>query len=57
MGVEVETESFTTDYQKVDGIMVAHTMTTYQDGEEFMTMTLTEINFNSGLEDSMFKME
>ncbi len=57
MGVDVETESFTTDYQKVDGIMVAHTMTTYQDGEEFMTMTLTEIKFNSGLEDSMFKME
>ncbi len=57
MGVDVETESFTTDYKKVDGMMVAHTMTTYQDGEEFMTMTLTEIKFNSGLEDSMFKME
>jgi len=57
MGVEVETESFTTDYKKVDGMMVAHTMTTYQDGEEFMTMALTDIKFNSGLEDSMFKME
>jgi outer membrane lipoprotein-sorting protein len=57
MGVDVETETFTTDYTKIDGMMVAHTMTTYQDGEEFMTMTLTEIKLNSGLEDSLFKME
>jgi len=57
MGVEVETESFTSDYKKVNGMMVAYTMTTYQDGEEFMTMTLTEIKFNAGLEDAFFKME
>lgn len=57
MGVEVETESFTSDYQEVDGMMIAHTMTTYQDGEEFMTMTINEVKFNSGMEDSFFKME
>ena len=27
MGVEVEMESITTDYKKVDGIMTAHSMT------------------------------
>jgi outer membrane lipoprotein-sorting protein len=57
MGVEVEAESFTTDYQEVNGMMVAHTMNIYQDGEEFMTITLTEVNFNTGLEESFFKME
>ena len=57
MGVEVETETFTTDYKKVEGMMTAHTMTTYQDGEEFMTMTLTEIKLNTGIEDSFFKMD
>lgn len=57
MGVEVEAETFTTDYQEVNGIMVSHSMTTLQDEEEFMAFTLTEVNFNSGLEDSFFKME
>ena len=57
MGVEVEAETFTTDYQEVNGIMVSHSMTTLQDGEEFMAFELTEVNFNSGLEDSFFKME
>jgi hypothetical protein len=56
MGVEVEAETFFSDYKKVDGIMVAHTLVSYQDGEEFMTMTLTEVKFNSGLEDSLFAM-
>jgi hypothetical protein len=31
-------------------------MTTYQDGQEFMRMTMTKIVFNSNLEDSFFKM-
>lgn len=56
MNIEVETETFTTDYRKVDGLMTAHTMTTYQEGEEYMTMLLTEIKFNTGIEDSFFKM-
>jgi outer membrane lipoprotein-sorting protein len=56
MGVEVEAETFFSDYKKVDGIMTAHTLVTYQDGEEFMTMTITEVKFNSALEDSLFAM-
>lgn len=56
MGVEVENETFPSDYKKVEGVMVPHTITIYQDGEEYMTITLTEISFNSGLEDSFFKM-
>jgi outer membrane lipoprotein-sorting protein len=56
MGVEVEAETFFSDYKEVEGIMVAHTLISYQDGEEFMTMELTEVKFNSGLEDSLFAM-
>lgn len=56
MGVEVEAETFFSDYKEVDGIMTAHTLVSYQDGEEYMTMTITEVKFNSALEDSLFAM-
>jgi outer membrane lipoprotein-sorting protein len=55
-GVEVMAETITTDYKKVDGLLVAHSMTQYQDGQEFMRMTVTKVVFNSNLEDSFFKM-
>jgi outer membrane lipoprotein-sorting protein len=55
-GVEVEAESILSDYKEVEGMMVPHTITTYQDGEEYMTITLTGMSFNTGLEDSFFKM-
>jgi len=53
---EVESESITSDYKKVEGVMVPHSITTFQDGQEFMKMTITEITFNSDLEDAFFKM-
>lgn len=56
MGIEVESEQLFSDYRKVDGIMVPYSMTILQDGEEFLTMTSTNISFNTGLEDSFFKM-
>jgi len=55
-GVEVMAETITTDYKKVDGLLIPHSMTTYQDGQEFMKMTVTKVAFNSSLEDSFFKM-
>jgi outer membrane lipoprotein-sorting protein len=55
-GVEIMAETITTDYKQVDGLMVAHSMTQYQDGQEFMRMTVTKVAFNSNLEDSFFKM-
>jgi outer membrane lipoprotein-sorting protein len=57
MGVEVEAETFMYDYKEVEGTIVPFTITIYQDGEEFMTMEITEIKYNSGLEDSFFKIE
>lgn len=57
MGVEVEAETFVSDYKKIDGIMVSHSMSVFQEGEEAMTMTFTDVKFNSDLEDSLFKMK
>lgn len=56
MGAEVDTETYLSDYKKVNGIMVAYGMTSFQDGEEYMTVTITEVKFNTGLEDAFFKM-
>ncbi len=56
-GTEVDTEVIMSDYKKVDGVMAAHAMTILQDGQEFMKMTFTSVKFNSGLEDSFFKMK
>ena len=54
---EVESENIVSDYKKVDGVMIAHSITVFQDGQEFMKMTITEITFNSDLENSFFKMD
>jgi len=54
---EVESESFPSDYKKVDGLMIPHKITVYQGGQEFMNLTFSEVTINSGLEDSFFKME
>jgi outer membrane lipoprotein-sorting protein len=56
-GMKVDTETFSSDYRKVDGLMVAHSMRIVQEGEESMVMTFTEVSFNTGLEDSLFKKE
>lgn len=57
MGGEVDQEIVFSDYRKVDGIPIPFTMTIFQQGEEFAVITMTEVKFNSGLEDSFFKME
>jgi hypothetical protein len=56
MGVEVEQETFESDFKKVNGMTIAHSIIIFQDGEEFMKLDITEVSFNSGLEDSLFKM-
>ncbi|MCJ7679757.1 MAG: outer membrane lipoprotein-sorting protein [Candidatus Aminicenantes bacterium] len=57
MGVEVESETFLTDYKEFEKTMVPYAITIYQDGEEFLALTLTEFKYNTGLEDSFFQME
>ncbi|NQT81228.1 MAG: hypothetical protein HQ555_12655 [Candidatus Aminicenantes bacterium] len=55
-GVEVEEEEFRSDYKKVDGIMFPHSFTSFEDGEEIEKATITNVKFNTGLEDSLFEM-
>ena len=57
MGAPVDQEQFLSDYKKVDGVMAAHSMTVLQGGEEFAIFALTEIKYNSDLEDSLFAKE
>ena len=54
---EVEFEQVLTEYAKVHGIMTAHKLTTYVNGAEARVLTITEIQYNTGLEDSLFVME
>jgi outer membrane lipoprotein-sorting protein len=56
MGVEVEQETFESDFKKANGLTIAYTIIIFQGGEEFMKLTLSDVSFNSGLEDSLFKM-
>ncbi|MFP4081706.1 MAG: LolA family protein [Candidatus Aminicenantes bacterium] len=56
MGVEVEAETLLGDYKLVEGMMVPHSLTIFQGGEEFMKINITEVSVNTGLEDSLFQM-
>lgn len=57
MGVEVEAESFYSDWRKVDGMMQMFAISNFIDGVEAVSMNFTEVKFNTGLEDSFFEME
>jgi len=56
MGAEIDTETIMTDYRKIDGFPVAHSLVIYQSGVEFVRISLNSVKFNAGLEDSLFKM-
>jgi len=54
MGAEVEAESFTTDYRKVGGTMVAHAIRVLHNGAEAQRIAITSVTYNSNLEDAFF---
>lgn len=54
---ELELEQFASDYKKVHGLMTAHKIITYVNGAESRIITITDIQYNTGLEDSLFVME
>lgn len=54
MGVEAEVETFTSDYKRVDGVMMPFSITTFQNDKELMKMTVSKVSFNIGLKDSLF---
>ncbi len=57
MEAPVDQEVIFSDYKQVDGVLAAHSMSVFQGGEEFAIFALTEIKYNSGLEDSLFAKE
>jgi outer membrane lipoprotein-sorting protein len=57
MGTEIETETLMEDYKNVEGLMVPHALTIFQSGAEFGRIAITKVVFNTGLEDSFFKMQ
>lgn len=54
MGVEVEAEQFNSNYKKVNGLMIAYSIVSFMDGQESQKITIEEVSFNTGLEDSLF---
>lgn len=53
-GGEIEVEQVTSDYRKVGNTMAAFSITTLQGGAEYVRMTINEIVYNTGLDDSLF---
>ncbi len=54
---DVDFEQFPSDYKKVNGMMIAHSITSFTNGAEYMKISIKEVTFNKGLEDSLFKMK
>jgi outer membrane lipoprotein-sorting protein len=54
-GTELESETFMSNYEKVDSLMVAKSINILQDGMEFMKLQISKVAFNTGLEDDLFK--
>jgi len=55
-GVEVDQESFISDYKKVGDIITAHSIIVFEDGTESLKMAISSVKLNTGLQDSFFKM-
>jgi outer membrane lipoprotein-sorting protein len=53
-GGAVETESYLGDYRKVGGLMINHSLRTFQGGTETMRMTIATVTTNSNLDDALF---
>lgn len=56
-GAEVETESYLTDYKKVGGLMVAHTIRNLQNGAEAQRISIASVTYNTNLDDALFTMK
>lgn len=56
-GEEVDSETLYDDYSSEHGFMVAHKMSTFQNGAPIMQMTFTSVTVNANPPDSFFKMK
>jgi hypothetical protein len=56
-GVMRKEVTLMSDYKKVDGVMIPHSLIIGPEGWETVKITITKVSFNTGLEDSIFKMK
>ena len=54
MMVEVETETFLSDYKSVKGYVMAHTMISYLHGKEYMRILFKKVKLNTRLPNHLF---
>jgi outer membrane lipoprotein-sorting protein len=54
-GTEAISESFTSDYQPEQGLMVPKSINVVVDGQDFVRLKISKCTFNTGLEDTFFK--
>ena len=57
MMVEVETETILSDYKSVNGYIMAHKMTSYLHGKEYMRLVFSKVKLNTGMKDYLFLMQ
>lgn len=57
MMVEVETETFLSDYKSIKGYIMAHSMISYIQGKEYMRVLFDKVKINTGLPDHLFLMK
>jgi outer membrane lipoprotein-sorting protein len=56
-GMEHDVESIQTDYKTVNGLVMAHSTKQIVDGMDYLLILVSEVTFNTGLDDSLFVME
>jgi outer membrane lipoprotein-sorting protein len=56
-GQEVDSETYFSDYKKVNGRMLSHSVISFQAGQEYAKIKIEKISYNSGVDDSLFKVE
>jgi len=57
MSGEAEIEQIDSDYKKVGEMTIAHSTITYANGQEYMKIVISNVSFNTGLSESLFKMK
>jgi outer membrane lipoprotein-sorting protein len=57
MMVEVETETYLSDYKSLKGYVMAHKMISYLRGKEYMRIIFDKVKLNTGLPDHLFLMQ
>ncbi len=55
-GMEVDIENILSEYKKVGEVMVPFSILVKEEGMEAVRITLIEVEYNKGLEDSLFEM-